>query len=70
MSRFSSGFFVAFCSILLGSVVLGGAARAQLDHFNVYSSAGAPPPAVFQPVTIAASARPTGTIFQRPRRTK
>jgi hypothetical protein len=44
---FSFGF-----SLLLGTSILAGAAKAQLEHFNVYNSSGQIPPAAFQPVTI------------------
>jgi hypothetical protein len=44
---FSVGF-----SLLLGTSILAGAAKAQLEHFNVYNSFGAVPPPPFQPVAI------------------
>jgi len=52
MRRSIPSFFSAIFSLLLGTSILAGTAKAQLEHFNVYNSSGQIPPATFQPVTI------------------
>ena len=52
MRRSASVLFLVGFSSILGVPAMAGL-PVGVDHFNVYNTTGAVPPAVFQPVTVA-----------------